>query len=47
MIEIKRLPEFDTWLDELKDPIVKARLVARLKKATFGNLGDLKPWVRE
>lgn len=42
MLEIKRLPEFDSWFNSLKDPSVKARLVARLKKASLGNLGDVK-----
>lgn len=32
MIEIKRLPEFDKWLNGLKDQSVKARLIVRLKK---------------
>lgn len=43
MIEIKRLPEFDQWFDSLKDPITRARLTARLKKVSFGNLGDVEP----
>lgn len=43
MIEIKRLPEFDKWLNSLKDQSVKARLIVRLKKASLGNLGDVKP----
>lgn len=42
MIEIKRLPEFDSWFDELKDVTTKMRLVARLKKVSLGNLGDVK-----
>ena len=43
MIEIKRLPEFDVWFDSLKDVTTKARLTARLKKASKGHLGDVKP----
>lgn len=43
MIEIRRLPEFDKWLDSLKDVTTKARLNARLKKVTMGNLGDVEP----
>lgn len=43
MIEIKRLPEFDNWFDGLKDVSTKMRLVARLKKVSLGNLGDVKP----
>lgn len=43
MIEIRRLPEFGKWLDSLKDVTTKARLNARLKKVTMGNLGDVEP----
>lgn len=43
MIEIKRLPEFDVWFSKLKDVTTKARLIARLKKVSLGNLGDVKP----
>lgn len=43
MIDLKRLPEFDQWLGNLKDPVVKARLMVRLKKAALGNLGDVQP----
>ena len=42
-MEIKRLAEFDLWFDGLKDAVTKARLTARLKKASLGNLGDIKP----
>lgn len=43
MIEVKRLPEFDQWFENLKDKRTQSRLVARLKKASLGNLGDIKP----
>jgi putative addiction module killer protein len=40
---IKTLPEFDAWLGGLKDKSARSRLVARLRKASLGNLGDTKP----
>lgn len=43
MIEIKRTPEFDSRLNGLKDVATKMRLVARLKKVSRGNLGDVQP----
>lgn len=43
MYTIKRTPEFDAWFDELRDGITQRRLVARLRKASLGNLGDVKP----
>ncbi len=42
MYIIKTLPEFDVWIDGLKDRITKQRLNVRLRKATLGNLGDVK-----
>lgn len=43
MITIRTLPNFDAWLFGLRDGMTKRRLVARLKKAQLGNLGDIKP----
>ncbi len=43
MFSIKPLPEFTAWLDGLKDGLTHRRLVKRLRKATLGNLGDVKP----
>ena len=43
MYTIKTLPEFDAWLDGLKDRITRLRLSRRLEKAQRGNLGDVKP----
>jgi putative addiction module killer protein len=40
---IKTLPEFDAWLRSLSDKTAQRRLVARLRKASLGNLGDVKP----
>jgi putative addiction module killer protein len=42
MYKIKRTDEFSNWLDGLKDPITKQRLVGRLRKAMNGNLGGTK-----
>lgn len=43
MFSIRSLPEFTEWLNGLKDGLTKRRLVARLRKAQLGNLGDTKP----
>ena len=40
MYTIKPLPEFTAWLSSIKDGLTKRRLLARLKKAQMGNLGD-------
>ena len=41
-IQLKTVPEFDAWLDGLRDRITRLRLSRRLDKAQRGNLGDVK-----
>ncbi len=43
MYTVKTLPEFDKWLNGLKDRITRLRLSRRLDKAQRGTLGDVKP----
>jgi putative addiction module killer protein len=43
MLTIRRLAEFDDWLLSLRDGLTQKRLIARLRKAQLGNLGDVKP----
>ncbi len=43
MFTIKRTVEFDEWLSGIRDGVTRRRLVARLRKAQLGNLGDVKP----
>jgi putative addiction module killer protein len=42
MPTIKRTPEFDAWFSGIRDGVTRVRLVARLRKAQLGNLGDVK-----
>jgi putative addiction module killer protein len=43
MYIIKRTDEFNAWLLGLKDGMTHRRLLLRLRKASLGNLGDVKP----
>lgn len=43
MYSIKRTDDFNAWLFGIKDGLTHRRLLARLRKATLGNLGDVKP----
>ncbi len=43
MYIVKTLPEFDVWLDGLKDRTTRLRLARRIDKAQRGILGDVKP----
>ena len=38
-----RTTEFDTWIKALRDPIGKARILARIRSAEQGNFGDCEP----
>ncbi|MSQ72230.1 MAG: type II toxin-antitoxin system RelE/ParE family toxin [Betaproteobacteria bacterium] len=40
---IKRTEKFNAWLFALEDGLTHRRLLTRLRKATLGNLGDVKP----
>ena len=40
MFKLVRSSDFDAWLSALLDDRAKARILARLKSAELGNLGD-------
>ena len=42
MYTLLTTPEFDNWLDGLKDKIAKARITARMVMAETGSFGDYK-----
>ena len=43
MYTLVRSSEFDLWLATLADEKGKARILARLASASFGNFGDCEP----
>jgi putative addiction module killer protein len=42
MLSVRPLREFTAWLDGLKDMRVRGAVVERIKRLTFGLLGDFK-----
>jgi len=42
MYTIKTHPDFDKWLNGIKDRMTRLRLARRLDQAARGNLGDTK-----
>ena len=42
MIEIRQTAIFSLWLRTLRDQRAKARIVARIRRASFGNAGDVR-----
>ncbi len=47
MFTVRQTQQFQDWLDDLKDIKAQLRIVARLRLAEAGNLGDWKPVGRE
>jgi putative addiction module killer protein len=43
MYTLIRSSHFDSWLSSLADQKAKARILARLNSAAFGNFGDCEP----
>ncbi|AYR22003.1 MAG: type II toxin-antitoxin system RelE/ParE family toxin [Alcaligenes sp.] len=43
MNTINRSETFSTWLTGLKDLKARAKIVVRIKQASLGNFGDVKP----
>lgn len=43
MFTVRQTEEFVKWLDGLADRRARIRIVARLRQAEAGNLGDWKP----
>ena len=43
MYDIRKTPEFDAWLNGLRDSLTRQRLVTRLRKVSLGNFGDVSP----
>lgn len=46
MLKVILTEGFERWLDSLRDPSTRRRLVLRLRKASLGQLGDVKPVAR-
>ncbi len=43
MNTFKKSPQFDTWLQSLKDGKGRVRILARIASAEHGNFGDCQP----
>lgn len=42
MFTVRLTDDFSHWLSGIQDGVTKRRLLTRLRKATLGNLGDVK-----
>ena len=43
MIELRKTEVYAKWLDSLRDPRARARVLARVERLAGGNPGDVRP----
>ena len=43
MIEIRQTDEYESWFESLRDREARFRIIARIRRLSLGNLGDVKP----
>ncbi len=43
MIEIRKTESFAKWIDGLRDIRARARVLVRIQRLAYGNVGDAKP----
>jgi putative addiction module killer protein len=41
--EVRQTDEYALWFQKLRDRQAKARILARIRRLSLGNLGDVKP----
>jgi putative addiction module killer protein len=42
-MEIRQTTDYEAWFDKLRDRQARFRIVARIRRLSLGNLGDIKP----
>ncbi|KUK48667.1 MAG: Uncharacterized protein XD74_0670, partial [Actinobacteria bacterium 66_15] len=43
MIEIRQTGEYESWFERLRDREARFRIIARIRRLSLGNLGDVNP----
>lgn len=43
MIEIRQTDEYSSWFERLRDRQARARILARIRRLSLGNPGDVEP----
>ncbi|HZL05739.1 MAG TPA: type II toxin-antitoxin system RelE/ParE family toxin [Coriobacteriia bacterium] len=43
MTEIRQTAEYQSWFEQLRDRNARARILARVRRLSLGNSGDVKP----
>jgi putative addiction module killer protein len=42
-MEIRQTDEYQSWFERLRDREARFRIIARIRRLSLGNLGDVKP----
>jgi putative addiction module killer protein len=42
VIEVRQTPQYQSWFDGLRDREAKFRIVARIRRLSLGNFGDVR-----
>ena len=43
VIEIRQTEEYSSWFERLRDRHARARILARIRRLSLGNPGDVEP----
>jgi putative addiction module killer protein len=43
MVDIRKTAEYAKWIDDLRDPQARTRILVRIERLRSGNPGDIKP----
>jgi len=43
VVEIWQTDEYESWFEKLRDREARFRILARIRRLSLGNLGDIKP----
>ncbi|MBV9827675.1 MAG: type II toxin-antitoxin system RelE/ParE family toxin [Alphaproteobacteria bacterium] len=43
MLDVRQTPEFERWVNGLKDTQAQGRVLIRVRRLALGNPGDVKP----
>ena len=43
VIEIRQTEEYSSWFEKLRDRQARARILARIRRLSLGNTGDVEP----
>ena len=43
MVEVRQTDRYARWFGRLRDPVARGRILARIRRLSLGNPGDIRP----